>query len=90
MTNTEGPIVIDTPEGIDFFRLLQFQMRLRLETGTRPDGTTGGFKFGSRIPTLKYYNAQFGTSFKSKVKALADCDARIEAAKEMQTDGEME
>lgn len=71
-TSTEGSVVVDTPAGIAFAGLLSLRGRLRIElnTGMRHSG-------GS---TLKAYNNAMGTNFKTKKKALKDCNARIEEA----------
>jgi hypothetical protein len=66
-------VIIDTPEGLAFFQLLQFEGRLKIETQT-------GLTF--RQPTLKIYNQVFGTKFTRKKAALADVQERIRKAKD--------
>jgi hypothetical protein len=66
-------IIIDTPDGMAFFRLLQFEGRLKIETSTKM--TFRG------IPTLKAYNEVYGTKFGRKSAALEDCQRRILEAK---------
>lgn len=76
--SNDDHIVIDTPEGIAFAQLLSFRGRLHIEINT-------GMR--SRVNTLRAYNQRFGTSFKRRPAALADCEARIEAAKEAKHSG---
>lgn len=68
-----GSVIIDTPEGIAFAQLLSFRGRLKLEVH---NGMT------SRINTLQAYNNVYGTNFKTRKKALRDCNRRIEEAEQ--------
>jgi hypothetical protein len=61
-TTQEESIVIDTPEGIAYFRLLAIKHGLSIEINT-------GMKM-SRGSLLTVINNQFGTSFKKKALAL--------------------
>lgn len=68
--------VIDTPEGIDFVRVLSMRSALRLECGT-------GMKMSRGVSVMKLVNQRFGTTFRQKQKALdflndllAEFDAR--------------
>lgn len=71
--------VVDTPDGMEFFRLLQFQARFKIEISTG---------LSHKLPTLKLYNQAFGTNFSRKAKALADCEVRINRMKEARTNPE--
>ncbi len=62
--SNEG-FVIDTPEGIAFFRLLQFIARLKIEINT-------GLK--SRQPTLKIARQVYGLKSKTKQGALRELE----------------
>jgi hypothetical protein len=59
--------VIDTPEGIELYRLLVLRGRLRLELQ--------GFRF--RIPTMRGVNKTLGTNFRSKKLALDALEQHI-------------
>lgn len=74
----KGPIVIDTPDGIAFFRLLQLRGALRIEINT-------GMR-NSRGSVLAAVNQQFGTSFKRKQAALDYLNELIETIQKKQTD----
>lgn len=78
MTDTAtGPIIIDTPQGLAFFQLLQLEGRLSIEIKT-------GLKF-SGPNTRLFVNQKFGTDFKAsrlgKEKALDFVRAKIKEAK---------
>jgi hypothetical protein len=60
--------VLDTPEDIEYFRLLSLRGRLQLELQ--------GIKF--RLSTLKAVNKTLGTNYRTKVAALAALDDYIE------------
>lgn len=77
MTNTDAGFCIDTPEGIDMLRVITMRHALRFEVQT-------GMKM-TRISALAAVNERFGTTFRTKKKALAFLDnlfAEIDAAKE--------
>ena len=76
---TEGPVVIDTPDGIAFFRLLQLRGALRIEINT-------GMRM-SRGSVLAAVNRQFGTSFKRKQAALDYLNELIETIQKERSDG---
>lgn len=54
-------IMIDTPDGIEHFKMAQCIARLRIETKT-------GLKF--RQPTLKAVKSYYGCPYQTKAKAL--------------------
>lgn len=72
-------IVIDTPEGIEFFSWLQLQGRLRIEVAT-------GMKW--RESTLKLVNQKFGTNFRRKQQALNFMNDIIEQVQPSRDDAE--
>jgi hypothetical protein len=61
-------IVIDTPDGIEMFRLLSMRGRLHIEIDT-------GMKF--RVSTLAAMQRQGLTTKRTKIGALADLNAKI-------------
>jgi hypothetical protein len=63
----DGVVVLDKPEQISMAQLLVFKYRFGLELR--------GFR--SRVNTLQAYNGVFDTSFKTRKRALRDCNARI-------------
>ena len=69
--------MIDTPEGIDFARLLTYRGRFRIELNT-------GMQ--SKVSTLAAYNQEFGTNFKTKRKAFKDCKRRVAEAEQRRND----
>lgn len=71
----DGPIILDTPEQIRMFGLLQIKYRLKLEVET-------GLKF--RQSTLKAANYVLGTNYRRKAQALAAIIEYIEQEQEMQ------
>lgn len=70
---TEGGSLIATGPGIDIYQMSVFKHRFRMEIRT-------GLK--ARVNTLAAYNAKYGTAFRTKKAALADCEARIEKFQE--------
>lgn len=66
-------IVIDTPEGIAFFRLLQLRGALRIEVEL-------GLRMG-RGSLLAAVNREYGTNFRRKADALAFLDEVVEEVK---------
>lgn len=76
MTNTDHTIIIDTPEGIQFFQLLAVEGVLKLDVNH-------GMK--SRVNGRQWVNHKFGTDFKASAKgkreALAFVRERILDAK---------
>lgn len=56
-------VVIDTPDGIEHFRMCQYIARLKLETST-------GLHF--RLPTLKYAREAYGLKSRTKKDALEE------------------
>jgi hypothetical protein len=69
MSDNQGPIIIDTPEGIHMWRMLSFRSALSLEIKT-------GMKF-SRGSVLAAAQAQGLTTKRTKKGAYADIDAII-------------
>jgi anion-transporting ArsA/GET3 family ATPase len=64
-------IVIDTPEGIEFARVLAIRSCLRLEVAT-------GMKRSNRgATTLQLANKAMGTNHRSKENALDDLNERL-------------
>lgn len=61
-------VVFDTPEGIEYFRLLSMKGRLKLEIK--------GLRF--RIATMPAVNKVLGTRYRSKQKALDHLTLYIE------------
>ena len=60
---TEGPIIADTPEKIEIYRLLAFRSSFLLEMQT-------GLRRSGRASTLQMFNRAYGTNYKRKKHAL--------------------
>jgi hypothetical protein len=74
MSEENGVIVIEGPEQIAMFRLLQIKHALRLEIKT-------GMKLkGGSL--LKLVNREYGQSFRTKKDALAFIEAIVDAINE--------
>lgn len=65
---TDRAIIVDTPDGIEFFQLCAMRGRLQLEMwGMR-----------SRVPTLKAVNKKLGTNYKRRAQAVEALDKIIQ------------
>lgn len=65
--------VIDTPKGIEYFRMLSIRGRLQLEMT--------GIRF--RLPTLKNANRIYGTNFKRRQQMIDYLNERIEGTEKV-------
>lgn len=77
MTNTNRPLIIDTPEGIEFASILALRSALSLKVNHNLQVIRGSL--------VKITNHKFGTTFRTNVQCfaylnevLADFDARGE------------
>lgn len=64
-------VTIDTPEGMEHFRMAQAIARLRLETKTGMSSSRGS--------TLQFVRREYGVIAGTKKKALAIMEAKYEA-----------
>jgi len=64
-----GPVVIDTPEGMAYFRLLQVRGALSIEVKTG--------KSHSRGSVLKLAQREYGIKSRTKKGALAELNALV-------------